>query len=55
LAPFLVSGIFYIINPQVIDLLFIDPIGRKLLVYAVASVLIGTLMIRWMIRRDTAL
>jgi tight adherence protein B len=54
-APLIVSGILYWINPRSIDLLFYDPTGNILLAYAVASVLIGNLVIRWMIRRDTAL
>src|SRR5436190_22205369 len=53
--PFIVGGIFYWISPQSVDLLFTDPTGNKLLVYAVCSVLVGHLVIRWMIRRDTAL
>ena len=54
-APFIVGGLLYSINPQTIDLLFYDPTGRTLLAYAGASVLIGNLVIRWMIRRETAL
>jgi tight adherence protein B len=54
-APFIIGGLLYKINPQTVDLLFTDPFGRKLLAYAGASVLSGTLLIRWMIRRDTAL
>jgi tight adherence protein B len=45
----------YWLNPQTIDQLFYDPTGRTLLAYAIASVLIGSLVIRWMIRRETAL
>jgi tight adherence protein B len=55
LAPFIVGGLLYWINPQSVDLLFSDPTGNKLLGYAIASVLIGQLVIRWMIRRETAL
>lgn len=55
LAPFVVGGILYKISPQSVDLLFTDATGRKLLAYALASVLAGTLVIRWMIRRNTAL
>jgi tight adherence protein B len=55
LAPLLLGGMLYKINPDTINLLFIDPTGRKLLAYAGASVLVGTLVIRWMVRRDTAL
>src|SRR2546429_8582792 len=54
-APVIVGGLMYWLNPQSIDLLFYDPTGRTLLAYAVASVLIGTLVIRWMIRRETAI
>jgi tight adherence protein B len=54
-APLIVGGLLYWINPQTVDLLFYDPTGRMLLAYAIASVLIGVLVIRWMIRRDTAL
>jgi tight adherence protein B len=54
-APFIVGGLLYLINPETINLLFTDPTGRKLLAYAAASVLIGNLVIRWMIRRETAL
>jgi tight adherence protein B len=54
-APVIVGGLLYWINPETVDLLFYDPTGRMLLAYAMASVLIGVLVIRWMIRRDTAL
>ena len=53
-APFIVGGLLYKLNPESVDLLFYDPTGRTLLTYAVASVLVGTLVIRWMIRRGTA-
>jgi len=52
-APLIMGGLLYWINPQTVDLLFYDPTGRTLLTYAVASVIMGTLVIRWMIRRDT--
>ena len=54
-APLIVGGLLYWINPQSVDLLFYDPTGNMMLAYAVASVIIGNLVIRWMIRRDTAL
>jgi tight adherence protein B len=38
-----------------IDVLFRDPTGNTMLAYAITSVLIGHFVIRWMIRRDTAL
>jgi tight adherence protein B len=54
-APVIVGGLLYWINPRSVDLLFYHPTGRTLLGYAVASVVVGSLVIRWMIRRDTAL
>jgi tight adherence protein B len=54
-APLIVGGLLYLINPETVDLLFYDPTGRTLLAYAAASVVMGTLVIRWMIRRDTAI
>jgi tight adherence protein B len=54
-APLIIGGILYWINPESVDLLFYDPTGNKLLAYAVASVLAGHFVIRWMIRRETAL
>ena len=53
--PFIVGGIFYWISPESISLLFSDPTGNKLLAYAACSVLVGHLVIRWMIRRETGL
>jgi tight adherence protein B len=55
LSPFIVGGLLYAINPQTVDLLIYDPTGNLLLAYAAASVLIGTLVIRWMVRRETEL
>src|SRR5262245_56404140 len=54
-APVVVGGLLYWMNPRTVDLLFYDPTGRMLLAYAIASVIIGALVIRWMIRRETAL
>jgi tight adherence protein B len=54
-APVIVGGLLYWLNPRSVDLLFYDPTGRTLLAYGVASVLIGSLVISWMIRRDTAI
>ena len=54
-APLIVGGLLYLISPMTVDLLFTDPTGKKLLAYAAASVLLGTLVIRWMVRRNTAL
>jgi tight adherence protein B len=55
LSPFIVGGLLYAINPQTVDLLIYDSTGNMLLAYAAASVLIGTLVIRWMVRRETEL
>jgi len=55
LSPFIVGGLLYAINPQTVDLLIYDPTGNMLLAYAAASVLLGTLVIRWMVRRETEL
>src|ERR1044072_2261837 len=54
-APFVVGGLFYLTNPRGVDMLFTDPFGRMLLAYAIASVIMGSLVIRWMIRRETSL
>lgn len=54
-APFIVGGVIYSLSPETIDVLFRDPIGNKMLAYAATSVIIGHFVIRWMIRRDTAL
>ncbi|MCA6122773.1 type II secretion system F family protein [Bradyrhizobium sp. WSM 1704] len=54
-APVVVGGLLYMISPQSIDLLFTDPTGNVLLAYAIGSVLVGHFVIRWMIRRETAL
>ncbi|MET4320360.1 tight adherence protein B [Bradyrhizobium sp. RT5a] len=54
-APVVIGGLLYALNPQSIDLLFHDPVGQKLLAYAVSSVVTGHFVIRWLIRRETAL
>jgi tight adherence protein B len=54
-APLIIGGILYSISPQSVDLLFHDSTGNTLLAYAVTSVLVGHFVIRWMIRRETAL
>ncbi len=54
-SPLIVGGVMYLISPQLVDLLFTDPTGKRLLAYAGASVLTGTLVIRWMVRRNTTL
>src|SRR5216683_716626 len=50
ISPLIAGGLLYAANPQNVDLLFYDPTGNKLLAYAVASVLIGHLVISWMVR-----
>jgi tight adherence protein B len=54
-SPLVIGGVMYLVSPRLVDLLFTDPTGRKLLAYAGASVLMGTLVIRWMVRRNTTL
>src|SRR2546426_6805785 len=54
-SPLIAGALLYASNPQTVDLLFSDPTGNKLLAYAVASVLIGHLVISWMVRRETEL
>jgi tight adherence protein B len=54
-SPLIAGGLLYAANPQNVDLLFSDPTGNKLLAYAVASVLVGHLVISWMVRRETEL
>ncbi len=55
ISPLVGGGVLYAANPQTVDLLFTDPVGNKLLAYAVASVLVGALVISWMVRRETEL
>ncbi|MGY4406888.1 type II secretion system F family protein [Bradyrhizobium sp. USDA 3315] len=55
LSPLIIGGMLYWINPTTVDLLFSDPTGNMLLAYAAGSVLVGHLVIRWMIRRETSL
>lgn len=54
-APFIIGGLLYLAAPRSIDMLFYDPLGNKLLAYAIGSVLFGHFFIRWMIRRETAI
>jgi tight adherence protein B len=54
-SPVIIAGLVYLTNRPMLDVLFTDPLGRKLLAFSAVSVLVGTVVIRWMIRRDTAL
>ena len=54
-SPIIAGGLLYAANPQNVDLLFTDPVGNRLLAYAVGSVLVGALVISWMVRRETEL
>ncbi|MCP3459207.1 type II secretion system F family protein [Bradyrhizobium sp. CCGUVB23] len=54
-APLIVGGLLYMISPQSVDMLFYDPVGNMLLAYAVSSVILGHFVIRWLIRKETAL
>ncbi|MBR1266158.1 type II secretion system F family protein [Bradyrhizobium sp. AUGA SZCCT0222] len=54
-SPVIAGGLLYLINPQTVDLLFHDRTGNLLLAYAATSVIIGSLVIRWMVRRETEL
>ncbi len=44
--PFVIGGGIYIINPEYMKILFIDPLGRIMLAVGVVSQLIGILIIR---------
>ena len=54
-APLILGVMLYFINPRLVDLLFYDATGRNLLAYALGSVIAGILVIRWIVRRNTAL
>jgi tight adherence protein B len=54
-SPVIIGGLVYLTNRPMLDVLFNDPFGKKLLAFSAVTVLVGTLVIRWMIRRDTAL
>jgi tight adherence protein B len=54
-SPLIAGGLLYAANPLNVDLLFTDPVGNRLLAYAVGSVLVGALVISWMVRRETEL
>lgn len=46
LLPFGLGAMIWIINPQYVNLLFTHPMGRSMLVFALISEVIGTLVIR---------
>lgn len=54
-APFVVGGLLYLTNPKMFTLLFTEHTGQLMLAYALISVITGTLVIQWMIRKGTAL
>lgn len=54
-SPVVVGGFLYWISPSMVDMLFNDPTGRQLLAYATISVIAGTLVIRWMVRKGTTI
>lgn len=54
-APLIVGGVMYWLSPEMIELLFTDPTGKRLLAYAAVSVVTGHFVIRWMVRKETAL
>ena len=54
-SPLLLGGLLYWINPRLVDRLFTDPTGKKLLAFAIVSIVVGTLVIRWMVKRETML
>ncbi len=54
-SPLIVGGGLYLLSPTSVDLLFTDPFGIKLTIYAACSVVTGSLVLRWMVKRDTSL
>jgi tight adherence protein B len=46
MMPLFILGVYYIIDPQGVTMLFVDPWGRVLLLFAAALVLVGFLWIR---------
>jgi tight adherence protein B len=46
LLPVAIGGVIYVINPGYISVLFTHPMGRLMLVFGVASQLIGIMVIR---------
>ncbi|MBR1245116.1 type II secretion system F family protein [Bradyrhizobium sp. AUGA SZCCT0274] len=54
-SPVIIGGLLYLINPKTVDLLITDPTGNMLLAYALGSVVIGSLVIHWMVKRETEL
>jgi len=52
LLPIVMGGMFYLINPEYIKILFIDPLGKIMLVAGVVSQFIGMMVIRKIINID---
>ncbi|MGH6707932.1 MAG: type II secretion system F family protein [Bradyrhizobium sp.] len=54
-SPVIIGGLLYMLSPESVDMLFYDPTGNKLLAYAVGSVVVGSLVMHWMVKRETAI
>lgn len=52
--PFISGGGMYLLNPAYIGVLFSDPLGEKLVGLAAASLIVGVLVMRGIIRRSLA-
>jgi tight adherence protein B len=50
ILPLVFGGLVWLLNPDYIRVIFSHPMGRKMLLYAVFSVTIGFLIMRWMTR-----
>ncbi len=50
--PFVVGLMLFLLNPEYIGELFIDPLGHQFLVTFVVLLGMGLLTIRWMIKRS---
>ncbi len=50
--PLVFGGIIWMLNTQYLRLLFTHPAGRRMLLYAVVSVVSGFMVMRWMTRID---
>ena len=52
LLPLVLSGLFWLLNPDYISVLFVHPVGRKLLILAVLFEITGFMVMRWMTRLE---